>query len=398
MLVKVFLDHRVHKGHKASADHRVRLGLKVSVAIRDRKVLPAEITAARVMQTTANILDPIHDSLPHNVFDNAGSPDPKLKAQHAKWIRTTVEHALIEAGYTHVDQWLSLVLTGSLTTYQYDKHSDCDVSLFVDAEAFPEWSRADMIGTMVEHVDGTMLPGTSYPMQCFVVAKGIKKTDLYQPGLRSGWDIDKARWIEPPDRTRVHDVEREMTATYIYAEEQADKMERLLKYDPERAVMFWHAIHNRRRRDQMAGKGDYAESNIIYKFLANQGLFPQIAEVSGEYIAKTSKHIRVEAVPDDQGMTGRRDTARALWFDDDNGVVYLSKPGGVHTDVLNHFKLPFGGMWQAIAEPGHVNWMGMDKWVPDKDEVVNALRPYFESSNAPDQPQPEEGLFDFEGL
>lgn len=344
----------------------------------------------------SNILDPIHDSLPHDVWDNAGSPEPKLKAVHAKWIRTKVDSVLRDAGYDGMDEWLSLVLTGSLTTYQYDRHSDCDVSVFVDAEVFPEWSRAEMIGLMVEQGDSLLLPGTPYAMQFYVVPGSIKKTDLYQPGLRSGWDIDQAKWLEPPDHTRVHDVEHEMHASYVYALEQADKMERLLKYDPERAVMFWHQIHRRRMRDQKAGKGDYSESNIIYKFLANRGLFPAISSASGEYIAKTASHITVKVMPDDKGMTGRREGARALWYDDDNAVVYLSKPGGVHTDVLNYFNLPLGGMWQAVAEPGRVNWMGMDKWVSDKESVEAALHPYFESNNATHPTQ--EGAFDFEGF
>lgn len=236
----------------------------------------------------ANILDPIHEGLPADVWNHPHSPEPKLKGQHAKWIRTTVNYVLASAGYTHMQDWLSLVLTGSLTTFQYDKHSDCDVSIFVDAEAFPEWSRAEMIGLMVEACDGLILPGTPYQMQMFVVAKGITKKDLYQPGLRSGWDIDKGKWIEPPDPTRVHDVEKEMNASYAYALEQADKMERLLRYEPDKAVTFWHQIHMRRQRDQKAGKGDYSDSNIVYKFLANRGLFPEISAASGEYIAKTA--------------------------------------------------------------------------------------------------------------
>lgn len=241
-----------------------------------------------MMSVVANILDPIHETLPRNVWDNAGAPEPKLKAQHAKWIRTTVERALTDAGYTHVASWLSLVLTGSLTTYQYSELSDCDVSLFVDAEAFPEWSRAEMIGLMVKTCDGLKLPGTSYQMQFFVVAKGLSKDQLYQHGLRAGYDIDHHEWISPPDRDRVHDVEREMAAQYAQGLEAADKMERLLKFEPHMATIYWHQIHRRRMRDQKSGKGDFSDSNIIYKFLANRGLFPQISEVSGEFIAKTA--------------------------------------------------------------------------------------------------------------
>src|SRR4051812_12425056 len=115
------------------------------------------------MQTTANILDPIHSTLPPDVWDSPESPTPTLKVAHARWIVHTVTSVLKRHGYHDPEKWLSLVLTGSLTTYQYAEHSDCDVSLFVDAEVFPEWSRAEMIGVMVGNVDGTILPGTKYP-------------------------------------------------------------------------------------------------------------------------------------------------------------------------------------------------------------------------------------------
>jgi hypothetical protein len=240
----------------------------------------------------ANILDPIHDTLPPEVWDRPEHLAPKLKEQHKKWISATVTEALTDAGYTHVEEWLSLVLTGSLTTYQYSPESDCDVSLFVDSEHFPEWSRAEMIGIMIDKVDGHLLPGTTYPMQCFVVdTKAFTKENLYQPGLRSGYDLATDEWLVPPDRDRVRDVEREMNIQYVLALEAADKMERLLRYEPHKAEQYWHQIHARRRRDHQAGKGDYSDSNIVYKFLANRGLFPQIAELTGEYIAKTSAFI-----------------------------------------------------------------------------------------------------------
>lgn len=240
------------------------------------------------MTKTANILDPIHDGLSPKVFTHPEKERPVLKSHHHAWIQHTVHTALERAGYEQIGSWLSLVFTGSLTTYQYSNESDVDVSLFVDVEHFPDWSRAEMIGVMVDTVDGVKLPGTPYPMQCFVVAPEVGKHDLYQPGLRSGYDLDANEWIVPPERSRVHDVEKEMYAAYVAALEAADKMERLLTFEPDKAVMYWHQIHKRRRRDHQAGKGDYSPSNIVYKMLFNRGLTPQIAEVSGEYIAKTA--------------------------------------------------------------------------------------------------------------
>lgn len=262
------------------------------------------------MQVKANILDPIHDTLAPEVWDDPASPEPKLKESHRKWIHATVVGALKNAGYTHVDDWLDLVFTGSLTTYQYDKGSDVDVSLFVNAEFFPEWSRAEIIGIMIGKVDGKKLPGTPYPMQCFVVPPDVKREDLYRPGLRSGYDLMSKTWITPPEKDRSMDVATQLPTFYAYALEQADKMESLLRYEPEKAKMFWHQIHNRRRNDHKAGKGDYAASNIVYKFLANRGLFPEIASLTGEYIAKEASVPR--STPIDPDHIRHRVNTRAI--------------------------------------------------------------------------------------
>jgi hypothetical protein len=238
-----------------------------------------------MMTVVASILDPVRDTLDPTVWDAVNEYNPVLKPQHRDWIIDTVISTLKRHGYGDMDKWLEVYLTGSLTTFQYSDDSDCDVSLFVNTDVFPEWSRAEMIGIFVSEVDGTTLPGTTHPMQCYVVAKGIRSEDLYKPGLRSGYQIQNDRWVVPPERERSHDVQSSQNADYQYALEQADKMDRLLRYEPHKAVQFWHQIHLRRMSDQKAGKGDYAQSNIIYKFLANRGLFPKLEEATGEHIA-----------------------------------------------------------------------------------------------------------------
>lgn len=239
-------------------------------------------------QHTSNILDEIHDQLDPRVWNDPAAPEPKLKSEHSQYLHEKIYSTLEEHGYDGMENWLSLVFTGSLTTYQYSDDSDVDISLFVDTAHFPEWSRAEMIGVMVDNCDGTKLPGTPFPLQCFVVPPTVSKDDLYKPGLRSGYDLALDTWIVPPDRNRVHDVENEMNEAYTIALETADKMERLLRYEPEKAIMLWHQVHSRRRRDQAKGRGDYAPSNIVYKMLANRKLFPAISEASGEYIAHHS--------------------------------------------------------------------------------------------------------------
>lgn len=235
----------------------------------------------------ANIIDAVYNELPAQVWNQPESDKPKIKPMHRKWIRKSVYDALSRSGIKNAESWSELYLTGSLTTYQYGDDSDVDVSIFVtDKKVAESLDRGQLISILIESIDGKTLPGTTYPMQCYVVPFDIEPSDLFKPGIRSGYDIQKDEWLEPPDRDRAHDVEREMNDLYVQALEAADKMERLIRYEPDKAVLFWHQIHDRRRRDQKAGKGDYSASNIIYKFLFKRGIAPSIAEVAGEYIAK----------------------------------------------------------------------------------------------------------------
>jgi prophage maintenance system killer protein len=233
----------------------------------------------------SNILDEIHNELSPLVFDNPASAKPILKPVHLHWIKSRIYTTLDGAGYTDVSDWLVLCFTGSLCTFQYSYGSDIDISLFVDSHIFPEWSRAEMVALMIDKLDGTPLPGTPFPLQDFVVMEGIKPSDLYKPGLRSAYSLDTNKWIIPPEKSRVHDVKSEMNGFYTDALLHADRMELLLKYEPEKAIQAWHNLHKRRQRDMAKGKGDFSSSNIAYKLLANRGIFPKLSALTGEHLA-----------------------------------------------------------------------------------------------------------------
>lgn len=236
-------------------------------------------------QVQSNILDPIQKSLDEDVFNRADSIAPSVKPHIIKWVQSHIYQLMKDNGWPDPKNYLSLILTGSLTTYQWSEESDFDISLFVDVKRFPDFIRAELISLMVENLDGTIVPGTTHPMQCYVVPEHITKEDLYQPGLRSGYDLDKKRWVVLPERKRVIDVHKKYPALIAYAKMVEDKMRLLLKYDEHGAKVMWDNIHDKRRKDQAAGKGDMSESNIIYKWLANAGLFPHISDVTGEYLA-----------------------------------------------------------------------------------------------------------------
>jgi hypothetical protein len=235
----------------------------------------------------SNILDPIKDELDPAVFTRAHDPDPDVRIAIITWVKNTVYKIMKDAGWPDPKNYLSLILTGSLTTYQYGEHSDFDVSLWIDAQRFPDWVRSDLIALMIEKAEGLMVPGTTHPLQAFVV-DSVRYTpgDLYKPGLRSAYDLDERRWLVLPERARAVDVQIAYPAIVAYAREVTEMMRLLLRYGNDVAVkILWDRLHRQRFNDMRRGGGDYTESNIIYKMLEQAELYPQIADATGEHIA-----------------------------------------------------------------------------------------------------------------
>jgi len=224
----------------------------------------------------SNILDPIQQSLDPDVFDRPSKDNTKLKPRINKWVTKHIYNLLKYHGWRDPQKFFHLVLTGSLTSYQWSERSDFDVSLFPDYMRLPEVVRADLISLMITHLDGMKVPGTSHVLQCYVVPHDVTPDDLYKAGMRSAWDLDTSAWIVPPERDRVHDLYDDFPALITIAKLAEDKMRLLLKYDPASAKEYYEDIHKRRQRDMKAGSGDFTESNVIWKWLENNDAVPTI--------------------------------------------------------------------------------------------------------------------------
>lgn len=240
------------------------------------------------MQKKANILDPIQEGLDPQVFKNHLSNRPDVHPRIIKWVKNKIYSTLIKNGWPDPREmdYLGMMLTGSLTTYQWSEDSDFDVSLWIITENLPEWVRADLIGMMIEDIDGTIVPGTTHPMQVFVVdSRKYTPNDLYRPGMRSAYDLEARRWLVPPERSRARDVYKTYPEAINYARGVEDKVRMMLRYDHPALETYYKFLHHQRQRDMIAGKGDYSLNNIVYKWLANAGLLGEISGATGLYIA-----------------------------------------------------------------------------------------------------------------
>lgn len=245
------------------------------------------------MSKTANVFDPIEDTLDQRVF-KGDQPRPSVVSFIERKIWSTLEDTWLD----NPRRYFKLFLTGSLTTFQYSDLSDCDISLFPDYDSLmelfgeidPVQIRKDLITIVTSELDGSPIPGSSHPLQDFVVNPGINPTDLYKHGERSAWSFQTGDWVIPPEKERTHNVDQEMPKAFQRAQDMADKLTVLLDAgETEAAHDFYAQVHKKRSEDEAAGLGDFSEGNIVYKWLLHQGLFDRLNNEAGMHIAKAEK-------------------------------------------------------------------------------------------------------------
>jgi len=290
----------------------------------------------------ANIYDPIEDNLDKHAFKN-GEPRQSVVNFIKRLYGRALKH---EYGIENAELFIDLYITGSLTTFQYSETSDCDVSVFPNYERFAQSfdedaskTRKRLVALSIEHIDGTFLPGTTHPLQFFVVADGIKREDLYAPGLRSAWSIFDEMWVVPPERERSHEVAAEFPDAYSRASSIADKMKDALDHDPESARELWKQVHMKRQLDQRAGLGDYCEGNIVYKWLLHEGLFDRIKNELHEYIAKTA--VTIEPIDAEVVDSARAYNGYPVVLDTTNDIAYVGPLGTHHGDIYRELELGY---------------------------------------------------------
>jgi 8-oxo-dGTP diphosphatase len=320
------------------------------------------------MRRTSNILDPIQTELDQTVFDGI-----ELRKHHADFIKHLYERALEQRLGVSGEGWVDLYFTGSLTTYQYSETSDADISVFANWDRFYQEldldsheARKELVAMSIDHIDGTFLPGTTHPLQFFVVAHPQLPDDMYAPGLRSAYSLDDMMWFVEPEPDRVHDIATELPEIFTRAQAMADKMTDALDHDPDAATQLFHDIHNKRNLDQQAGLGDFSEGNIVYKYLLHEGLFDRIRNELGVYIAKTAMGLRgnlpegiefnfAQPAPEEQeeGIT----VLLEAWLNGERiGRIYTYEDGEVSdVDVLPEYRRMgvATALWDYLRENGY---------------------------------------------
>jgi hypothetical protein len=226
----------------------------------------------------SNILDPIHDELDQRVFDGI-MPRMNFFNDHLNHMREVFR----QSGFNHYA--FDFYLTGSICTYQYSDTSDCDITVVCTLDEFADEDRADLVQLVTMSLDGRKFPGTPYPYQHFVQPAGVDIHDLFPIGLRSAFDFKEGRWISPPDKSRVVDIQGQYPDWFHEAIQWSDKMNALIDAGHyEDAYGVYKQIHQRRKEDMATAKNDINTGNVIYKYVVNNGTIDRL-RAQGYHIA-----------------------------------------------------------------------------------------------------------------
>jgi hypothetical protein len=227
------------------------------------------------MNKNSNIFDPVKDKLDSKIFRGT-TP----RSNVTNFIEKTIIEKFNKAFDFDVSKYITLYLTGSLTTYQYHDTSDVDINIFVDYNKWPknvgaEKIRKQLIQVVLEDINGINVPDTQHPLQLFVMQEDIEPRELFDVGVRSAWNFKKKEWIVKPDKDRVINVVNDTTDVYTKAMRISEQMQMLLEENPSEAKKLYKRLHKKRQKDTKMF-GDFSEGNIIYKFLDYSGQLDQL--------------------------------------------------------------------------------------------------------------------------
>lgn len=322
-----------------------------------------------------NIFDPIEHELDQSVFRGT-TPRPSV----VKFIKDKFFDKMGEL-VANPQFYFQLVLTGSLTTYQYSETSDCDVSVIPDYDALartlgdPNEVRRQLVRLVTSRLDGTFLPGTQHPLQYFVLPYGDDLEVRFAPGVRSGYDIMKKEWINPPEADRAHNVEVELPELYGRAEAMADKMRLLLDggHDDEARQLFAQ-IHAKRSLDENEGLGDFSEGNIVYKYLLHEGFFDKLRGI-GVKIAWNPFKREEDELQTEHKLFDPFSNKRIAFFVMPDGSVLTE--GSWHADITHkHPDAPWEALFAGSIEGGqYIAWGSGSYGLMPTDEQIAQYEP-----------------------
>jgi hypothetical protein len=189
----------------------------------------------------------------------------------------------------------------------------------------------------------------------------------------------------------AHDTESEYPAEMTYGYEVLDKMDRLLKFEPDKAVQYYNVLHKRRQRDQTAGKGDFCLAPET-KVLTTEFSWMPIGEIrAGDTLVGFDED--VTTVSKDGSQRGQQRTFQKATVESVERKVLPSYC--LKTDKQGSIVASSRHFWLVRAQKNQVVWKTTED-LKEGDLIVR-FGDIWQDSTSPVQESYLAGLMDGEG-
>ncbi len=131
-----------------------------------------------------SILDPIQEKLSPDLWDDNSKLKRTVKTHIVKRFETWLKSATSKKPK-------KMFILGSMCGFQYTGTSDIDVNIVLEVS---DEERNEIVGKMIEELNGKNLPGTSHPVNYFISTE-------YKPAWKTDgplYDLMRDTWVSKP--------------------------------------------------------------------------------------------------------------------------------------------------------------------------------------------------------
>lgn len=214
------------------------------------------------------------------IFDNDDKVDPGVKELLLKVANYFWE------GLEIPEPFEDILLTGSSVNYNYTPTSDIDLHIVVDFDKFenPE--------LLKKYFDEAKVNWN----RVHDLKLGKQNIEVYiqdnedHPEYRGEYSLMNDKWLRKPSFIEINIPDEEIEKKAKLFKQQIDKLEKIGKNNPEKAIELTNKIKERLKNFRQTGldeDGEYSLENLAFKNLRNTGYLEKLNNLKNSFIDKT---------------------------------------------------------------------------------------------------------------
>lgn len=214
------------------------------------------------------------------IFGNDNKVDPEVRELLLKIANYFWE------GLEIPEPFEDILLTGSSVNYNYTPTSDIDLHIVVDFDKF------ENLELLKKYFDEAKVNWN----RVHDLKLGKQNIEVYiqdnedHPKYRGEYSLMSDKWLRKPSFVEIDIPDEEIEKKAKLFKQQIDKLEKIGKDDPEKAIELTNKIKERLKNFRQSGldeDGEYSLENLAFKNLRNTGYLEKLNNLKNSFIDKT---------------------------------------------------------------------------------------------------------------